>query len=141
MQWTALNRQALDCRHLVVLGLDSEHQAGTYGHAVEQHGAAPAHAVLATDVSAGQAEVMAEVVRKQAAWISRRRMDDAVDLHAANSLSVRPRTRCRRSSGVASRSPLGRRPRGGSRGSARRGGAATPNKASRSAALTMPAGA
>src|SRR5450759_5791436 len=107
MQRSAVNRQALDGRHVVVLGLDCEHQAGTYGHAVEQHRAAPAHAVLATDMSAGQAQVMAEVVRKQAAWISGRRMDDAVDLHAANSLSVRTRTRCRRNSGVASRSPLG----------------------------------
>src|SRR5450756_1478389 len=121
MQWSAVNRQALDCRHLVVLGLDREHEAGTHRGAIEQYRAAAAHAVLAADMSAGQAEVMAEVVRKQAAWISGRRMDDAVDLHAANSLSVRTRTRCRRNSGVASRSPLGRSPRVGSRGSARTG--------------------
>jgi hypothetical protein len=54
--------QSFDGRHLMAFGLHSEHQAGTHGRTVEQNRAAAAHTVLAADVRAGQAQVMAEVV-------------------------------------------------------------------------------
>jgi hypothetical protein len=62
VQRRATWREAFDGRHVVALGLDREHQARPHRRAIEQHGAAPADAVLAADVRAGQAEVVAEVV-------------------------------------------------------------------------------
>jgi len=92
MQGSTVCGQAFDGRHLVALGLNREHQAGTHGGAVEQNRAAPANAVLATDVGTGQAEVMTQVVGEQPASIAWRCVDDAVDPHAANAFSVRTRT-------------------------------------------------
>jgi len=62
MQRSAICGEALDRCHLVALRLHGEQQAGTHGRPVEQHRAAPAHAVLAPDVGAGQAQVVAKVV-------------------------------------------------------------------------------
>jgi hypothetical protein len=58
---------ALDRRHLVALRADGEHQARAHRLPVDEHGARPAHAVLAADVGAGEAEVVAQEVRQQAA--------------------------------------------------------------------------
>jgi hypothetical protein len=93
MKWSVVSGQALDRRHFVAFRLDGEHQAGAHRRTVEQNGAAPAHAVLAADVRAGQAEVVAQVVGQEAARIRRRWMRGAVDLHAANAFSVSTRTR------------------------------------------------
>jgi hypothetical protein len=59
VQWAARRRQTLDCRHVVALGLDREHQARPNRGAVQQDRAATANTVLATDVRAGQSEVVA----------------------------------------------------------------------------------
>jgi hypothetical protein len=64
VQRRARRGKALDCRHLVALGLNREHQARADRRTVEQDRAAAAYAVLAADVGAGQAEVVAEVVRE-----------------------------------------------------------------------------
>ncbi len=80
MEWRARRGQSLDGRDLMPLGLHREHQARTDRRAVEQDRAAAAHPVLAADVGAGEAEVVAQVVRKQPARIRRRRVHDAVDL-------------------------------------------------------------
>src|SRR5436190_15144214 len=70
VQRLAVAGEAFDRGHLVALGLDREHETRPHGRAVEQHGAASAHAVLASDVSSGQAEVVAEMVGKQATRIA-----------------------------------------------------------------------
>ena len=62
MERSAIRSQALDGRDLVSLRLDGEHQAGADRRAVEKHSAATAHAVLAPDVCAGEADVMPDVV-------------------------------------------------------------------------------
>ena len=85
--------QSLDCRDLVALGLNGEHQARAHWRTVKQDSAAPANAVLAADVRTRQAKFVAEVVRQQQAWIAWRRVDDAVDLQAAKAFSVMTRTR------------------------------------------------
>ena len=54
-----------DSGDLVAVDGDSEQQARAHRLAVEQHGARPAHAVLAADVRAGQAEVVAQAVGQQ----------------------------------------------------------------------------
>jgi hypothetical protein len=93
MQGRVRRRQALDGGDLMSLGLDREHQARADRHSIEQHRAAPANAVLAPNVRAGKAEVVAEVIRQQPAWIRRRRMLDAVDFHRWLDPEVRRRFR------------------------------------------------
>src|SRR5437868_5306378 len=141
MQRPAILGQALDRRHVVALGLHSQHQARPDGRAIEKDRAAAAHTVLATDMRPGQPEPMAEVVREEAARVAGGWMLDPVDLHAAKAFSVRTRTRWRRKSGDASTSALGSRSRSGSRGSASTGVDATPNSASLVPARTTPASA
>src|SRR6266571_2151378 len=118
MKGLAIAGEAFDGCQLVAFSLHREHQAGPHWRAVEQHRAAAAHAMLATDVCPGQAEVVPEVVGEQPARIFRRRVRDAIDPHAAKALSVSTLTRWIRNSGVASMSPLGSRSLAGSRGSA-----------------------
>ena len=55
-------RQAFDRRHVVALGLDGEHQAGPDRRSIEEHRAAPANTVLAPNVRAGEAEVVAKMI-------------------------------------------------------------------------------
>ena len=81
MQRRARSRQSLDGRDFVALSLHGQHQARANRRAIEQDGAAAAHSVLAPDVRAGQAEVVADVVRQQPARIGRRGVVDTVDLH------------------------------------------------------------
>ena len=57
--------EALDRGDVGAVGLAGEQQAGPDGDAVEPDGARPAHAVLAADVRAPQAEVVAEEVGEQ----------------------------------------------------------------------------
>jgi UDP-N-acetylglucosamine enolpyruvyl transferase len=65
VQRLTVAREALDGRHVMALRLHGQHQARPHRRAVEQHRAASAHAVLAADMRAGQAEVVAEVVAQQ----------------------------------------------------------------------------
>ena len=51
--------------HVAAFGLHGERQAGALRHAVDQHGAGAAHAVLAADMGAGGAERMAQEVGEQ----------------------------------------------------------------------------
>ena len=60
-------REALNGRHLTPVCLHGQGQAGPDRLAVEQHRAGPADPVLAADVGAGQAEVVAEEVREEQA--------------------------------------------------------------------------
>jgi hypothetical protein len=85
--------ESLDRRDLVTLRLDGKHQARPDGSPVEQDGAAPTHSVLAADVSSGQAEVVAQMIRQQSARICGWRVVDAVDSHAAKTFAVRTFTR------------------------------------------------
>ena len=93
MQGSVIRRKAFDRRHVMAFGLDRQHQARPDRLSVEQDCAAAAHAVLASDVSSGEAEVMAQVIRQQPARIDRRRMRNAIDPQAAKTLSVRICTR------------------------------------------------
>ena len=89
----ARRSESFDCRYLVALRLDGQHQAGAHRRPIQQDGAAAAHAVLAADMGPGQTEVMPKVIRQQATGINRRGAVDAVDLHAARTRSVRTFTR------------------------------------------------
>jgi len=62
VQRTLCHGQTFDCRYLMALGLDGEHQARPHRRAIQQNRAAPAHPMLAADVSAGEAQIVAEVV-------------------------------------------------------------------------------
>ena len=57
--------EALDGLNLVTVGLHGEHDAGARRLAVEQNRARAAHAVLAADVRAGEAEVLAQEIAEQ----------------------------------------------------------------------------
>ena len=72
---------ALDGGDLVGLGRDREHQARAHRLAVDEHGARAAHAVLAADVGAGEAQVVAQEVGQQPPRRCLRRPHDAVDPH------------------------------------------------------------
>ena len=62
-------REALDRRHAVAVGLHCVHQAGAHRLAVEQDRAGAADAVLATDVGAGQAQIVAQPVDQRQARV------------------------------------------------------------------------
>ena len=61
----AVARQALDGVHPAAVGLHGEDEAGARGLAVHQHGAGPAGAVLAAEVRAREAEVLAQQIREE----------------------------------------------------------------------------
>ena len=66
MQLVAV-RQAFDGADRAALGLHREHQAGAHRLAVDQHRAGAADAVLAADMRAGQAAIVADRVDQRAA--------------------------------------------------------------------------
>ena len=74
MQRGLVAGEAFDGRHLMTLGLDREHQARPHRRTVQQNRAAATYAVLAADVRPGQAEIVAEMVREEAARIGRPRL-------------------------------------------------------------------
>ena len=74
--------QPLDRGDLAVDGRDREHQARPHRPAVDQHRARAADAVLAADVGAGQAQVVAQRVGEQATGGYGDVVRDAVDLQA-----------------------------------------------------------
>src|SRR5712691_2437375 len=55
-------RKALDGVHPTAVRLHGEHQAAAHDVAVDPHGACAAHPVLATDVRAGEAQLIAQEV-------------------------------------------------------------------------------
>src|SRR5262249_35487932 len=71
--------QALDGADRASFRLHREHQAGTHGLAVEQDGAGAADAVLATDMGAGLAAIVADGVDQRAARIDTDVVAPAVD--------------------------------------------------------------
>src|SRR5437868_9247447 len=62
MERRAVAGEAFDRRHVVALALHREHQTRPHRRSVQQHGAAAAYAVLATDMGSGQAQVVAEMI-------------------------------------------------------------------------------
>src|SRR5437667_35776 len=71
--------QSLHGRDVGAVRLHGEHQAGARGLAVDEHGAGAADAVLATDVGAGEAEVLAQEVHEQLARLAAALAGRAVD--------------------------------------------------------------
>src|SRR6202051_3384769 len=65
VQGAVVNSDALDRQDLVPVGLHREHQARSRRIAVEENGAGAAHAVLAAEMGAGQAELMAQEIRQR----------------------------------------------------------------------------
>ena len=65
----AVERESLDRRDRRAPRLHREHQARAHGLTVEQHGARAAHAVLAPEVGAREAEVLAEEVGERLAGL------------------------------------------------------------------------
>src|SRR5262249_54097067 len=68
MQLVAV-RQAFDGADLPAFGLHRKHQAGAHGLAIEQHRAGTAHPVLAADMGAGLAAVVAARIDQGATWM------------------------------------------------------------------------
>ena len=71
--------QALDGADLLAVGLHREHQAGAHRLAVDDHGAGAADAVLAADMGAGLAAILADGVGQGAPRLDRDRVLVAVD--------------------------------------------------------------
>src|SRR5580704_2092695 len=71
--------QALDRADRLSGGLHREHQAGAHRRAVDQHRAGAAHAVLAADMGAGLAAILADRVHQGAPRLDANRMVAAVD--------------------------------------------------------------
>ena len=63
----ALSGETFDCAHRSAVALDRELRAAAYGPSVDQHGAGAAHAVLAADVRAVQAQLVTQEIREQPA--------------------------------------------------------------------------
>src|SRR5205085_5519631 len=96
MEGAILGRQILDRAQRETLRLDRQHQARAHRLAVELDGAGAADAVLAADMGAGQARLMADEVRQQQARLDLAVVGLAVDLdrhstgiHAAASSTAR----------------------------------------------------
>src|SRR5438309_665597 len=78
----AVAHEPLDRQKLGAVGLDRQHDAGTRGFAVEQNSARAADAVLAADVRARQAQVLAEEIHEQLAGLAASLPLDAVHREA-----------------------------------------------------------
>ena len=78
MQFVVL-RQAFDGANLFARRLHGEHQAGAHRLAVDDHGAGAADAVLAADMGAGLAAVLADGVGQRAARLDGDGVIAAVD--------------------------------------------------------------
>ena len=62
VQLGGVGRDALDREEIVPVRLDGEHEAGAHGQAVDQDGAGAAHAMLASQMRAGEAELVAQEI-------------------------------------------------------------------------------
>src|SRR2546430_121769 len=76
---------------LVPVRLDSEDQARAHGVAIQQHGAGAAHAVLASDVRSGEAELVAQQVGEQEPRLDGTLVPHAVDRDADRHLLIHAR--------------------------------------------------
>ena len=74
----AVLHEALDRQDLRAVGLDGEHDAGARGLAIEQDRARAADPVLAADVRAREAEVLAQEVHEELARLAAPLALDAV---------------------------------------------------------------
>jgi hypothetical protein len=72
--------QSFDCENLMAVGLHSKHQAGPDRFSIKQNGASATYTVLAADVRASQAKLMAQEIAQQQA-----RLDGALVLGAIDS--------------------------------------------------------
>ena len=72
--------QSLDGADRLAVGLHGEHQAGAHGLVVDDHGAGAAHAVLAADMGAGLAAIVADGVDQRFARLDPDRIIAAVDV-------------------------------------------------------------
>ncbi len=82
--------QPLDGGELVAVGLDRQHQAGAHRLAVDEHRAGAADAVLAADVGAGEAELVAQEVGEQQPRLDLALVGPAVDRHLDRVAAHRP---------------------------------------------------
>ena len=64
--------EAFDGRHLGAFGLDAQHQARADRFAVDDDGAGPADTVLATEVGAGEIELLSQNVGQGLASLNSR---------------------------------------------------------------------
>src|SRR4029078_11985254 len=64
-------RQAFDRLDAAAVRLDGEKEARAHGGAVQPHRASAAHAVLGTDVRAGERERVSDEIREQESWLDR----------------------------------------------------------------------
>ena len=71
VQLVAVRRQPFDGADLLAVRLHGEHQARAHRLAVDEHGAGAADAVLAADMRAGLAAVLADGVGQRAARLDR----------------------------------------------------------------------
>src|SRR5438094_9257532 len=71
--------QPLDRRDVVSIHLDGEHQAGAHRLAVQQHRTGAAHAVLASNVGAGETQLVAQEVGEEQPRLHRALVAHAVD--------------------------------------------------------------
>src|SRR5689334_13240090 len=76
-------RQPFDRDDFAALGLDGQYQTAADSLAVDQHGAGTAHSVLATDMRAGQPQMMAQAIRKRQARFDRNLNRAAIHLEAS----------------------------------------------------------
>src|ERR1700682_3682196 len=79
-QRVVARRHALDRRDAVVMRLHGEHEARPHRLPVQLHRARSAHAMLAAQVSPGQAGVVADEVCEQQAWLDIALYQSAIDL-------------------------------------------------------------
>ena len=79
VQLLVVGRDALHRQNLPPVGLDREHEATSRGAAVEQDSAGAANAVLASDMGAGEQELVANEVGQQHPGLDLARVGLAVD--------------------------------------------------------------
>jgi hypothetical protein len=76
---TAVGGEPFDGHELRAVRLHRQHDAGARRFAVEVNGARAAHAMLATDMGAGEAEVLAQEIREELARLASAFVTLAVD--------------------------------------------------------------
>ena len=72
-------RQSFDGDDITTVGLHGEHGAALHGFTVHMHGARAATGSVATDIGAGETEVLSDVLHQQSAWL-----DVTVAAHAVH---------------------------------------------------------
>ena len=98
LEWVEVvagRRHPFDGRHLVTVSLGGEHEAGTHGETVEEHGAGSAHAVLTADMRARQVEILTQEVGERRAQVHVSFVVLAIDVYPDGPLHAGPRQRRR----------------------------------------------